>query len=113
MRIALFLCLFTLLACTTNKEKTRLSTDKMKVIIWQLMQVDEYFTRASLIDSSMKLKHKNIQFYQQVFDLNKVSSQQFYTTIDYLQKHPIEFKVVMDSVTAFSKREKMPAVTPQ
>lgn len=112
MRIALFLCLFTLLACNT-KEKTRLSTDKMKVIIWQLMQVDEYYTRASLIDSTMKLKHKNIQFYQQVFDLNKVSSQQFYSTIDYLQKHPIEFKVVMDSVTAFSKREKMPTVTPQ
>ena len=88
MRIALFLLLFTLLACTTKNEKSRLGTDKMKIIIWQLMQVDEYFTRESLIDSTMKLKHKNIQFYQQVFDLNKVSSQQFYTTIDYLQKHP-------------------------
>jgi hypothetical protein len=36
-----------------------------------------------------------------------VSSVQFYNTIDYLQKHPIEFKEVMDSVTALSKREKL------
>lgn len=114
MRNYITILLFSLLSCTTNhKEKEQLSTDKMKVIIWQLMQADEYYTRASLVDSSMKINKINIQLYQQIFDLNKVSSQQFYNTIDYLEKHPIQFKEVMDSVTALSKREKSPTITPQ
>jgi hypothetical protein len=85
----------------------------MKVVIWQLMQADEYYTRASLLDSTLKINRKNIQMYQQIFDLNKVSSVQFYNTIDYLEKHPIQFKEVMDSVTALSKREKLVTITPQ
>jgi hypothetical protein len=85
----------------------------MKLVIWQLMQADEYYTRASLLDSTMRINKKNIQLYQQIFDLNKVSSVQFYNTIDYLEKHPILFKEVMDSVTALSKREKSVTITPQ
>ena len=114
MKNCLTILLFSLLSCTTSdKEKQQLSTDKMKVIIWQLMQADEYYTRASLVDSTMKINKKNIQLYQQIFDLNKVSSVQFYNTIDYLQKHPIQFKVVMDSVTELSKREKLVPIVPQ
>ncbi len=107
MKYYLTILLFSLLSCTSNvTNKEQLSTDKMKAVIWQLMQADEYYTRASLLDSTMKINRKNIQMYQQIFDLNKVSSQQFYNTIDYLEKHPIQFKEVMDSVTALSKREK-------
>lgn len=114
MKNYLTILLFTLLSCTpSNKDKAQLSTDKMKVVIWQLMQADEYYTRASLLDSTLKINRKNIQMYQQIFDLNKVSSVQFYNTIDYLEKHPIQFKEVMDSVTALSKREKSVAITPQ
>jgi hypothetical protein len=107
----LIILIFPLLSCNNNKEKAQLSTDKMKVIIWQLMQADEYYTRASLLDSTMKINRKNVQMYQQIFDLNKVTSVQFYTTIGYLEQHPIEFKIVMDSVTALSKREKLPILT--
>lgn len=106
MKNCLTILLFSLLSCkTVDKEKQQLSTDKMKVVIWQLMQADEYYIRASLVDSTMKINKKNIQLYQQIFDLNKVSSVQFYNTIDYLEKHPIQFKEVMDSVMALSKRE--------
>jgi len=114
MRNCLTILLFSLLSCTSvDKEKQPLSTDKMKLVIWQLMQADEYYTRASLLDSTMRINKKNIQLYQQIFDLNKVSSVQFYNTIDYLEKHPILFKEVMDSVTALSKREKSVTITPQ
>ncbi len=114
MRNCLTILLFSLFSCTSvDKEKQPLSTDKMKLVIWQLMQADEYYTRASLLDSTMRINKKNIQLYQQIFDLNKVSSVQFYNTIDYLEKHPILFKEVMDSVTALSKREKSVTITPQ
>ena len=45
--------------------------------------------------------------YQQIFDLNKVDRVAFYHTIDYLERHPIEFKQLMDSANEVSKREKL------
>ena len=44
--------------------------------------------------------------YQQIFNLNKVDRIEFYNTINYLERHPIEFKQLMDSVSEVSKREK-------
>jgi hypothetical protein len=70
------------------------------------MQADEYYTRVAVVDSSWIADKKNIEFYQQIFDLNKVDRVEFYNTIDYLQRHPIEFKELMDSVNELSKREK-------
>ena len=78
----------------------------MKVIVWQLMQADEYYSRASLLDTTWKLSKKNVQMYQQIFNLNKVDRIEFYNTINYLERHPVEFKQLMDSVNEVSKREK-------
>ena len=80
--------------------------ETMQTVVWQLMQADEYYTRVSVIDSTWKADKKNVEFYQQIFDLNKVDRVEFYKTIDYLQRHPIEFKELIDSVNELSKREK-------
>jgi hypothetical protein len=78
----------------------------MKVVVWQLMEADDYYTRVSLLDSTWRLQRKNVEMYQQVFDLNKVDRVVFNNTINYLERHPIEFKRLMDSVNEVSKREK-------
>lgn len=100
------LLFITVVACGEKQQAGTIPINKMKVVVWQLMQVDEHYIRASTRDSTYKQTHKNIQFYQQIFDLNKVDRVQFYKQIDYLEKHPIEFKVLMDSVNELSKREK-------
>ncbi|MEY4052411.1 MAG: DUF4296 domain-containing protein [Chitinophagia bacterium] len=101
----IFFCI--LLGCQTKAAKDkRLDMKTMQTVVWQLMQADEYYTRVSLVDSTWKADKKNIEFYQQIFDLNKVDRVDFYNTIDYLQRHPIEFKELMDSVNELSKREK-------
>jgi hypothetical protein len=101
----LFSCI--ILGCQTKSAKDRLVDMKtMQTVVWQLMQADEYYTRVSVVDSTWKADKKNIEFYQQIFDLNKVDRVEFYNTINYLQRHPIEFKELMDSVNELSKREK-------
>ncbi len=96
-----------LLACSNAEKANKLIDMKtMQTVVWQLMQVDEYYTRISVVDSTWKADKKNVEFYQQIFDLNKVDRNDFYHTIEYLQKHPIEFKKLMDSVNELSKREK-------
>ncbi len=106
-------CLYIILSiaflssCVKDRKKEgEIPLDKMKVVVWQLMKADEYFTRKSLADSTWKNTRKNVQFYQQIFDLNKVDRAQFYQQINYLETHPVEFKVLMDSVSELSKREK-------
>ena len=109
----IIVCLFLFSCQSANDSKSMVSKDKMKVIVWQLMQADEYYTRNSLVDSTWRTGRKNVEFYQQIFDLNKVSREQFYATMSYLEKHPIEFKVFMDSVNEFSKREKTDTIVAQ
>jgi hypothetical protein len=99
--------LFIFMGCAQQESKENIiPVDKMKVVIWQLMKADEVYTRASGKDSTFKIQHKNVQYYQQIFDLNKVDRVQFYKQMDYYSKHPVDFKMVMDSVNEVSKREK-------
>lgn len=98
---------FILWGCQNKAAKDKLVDRKtMQTVVWQLMQADEYYTRVSVIDSTWKVDKKNVEFYQQIFDLNKVDRVEFYNTIDYLQRHPTEFKELIDSVNELSKREK-------
>jgi hypothetical protein len=91
-----------------SKSVSVIPIDKMKVVVFQLMKADEHFSRVSSVDSTWKTQNKNVQFYQQIFDFNKIDRAQFYKEIEYLEKHPVEFKVLMDSVNELSKREKIP-----
>ncbi len=107
MRNSVFLFLLLMSSCKLlEPKKVHLDINKMKIIVWQLMQADEYYTRASLMDSTLRLNKKNVQMYQQIFTINKVDRIDFYNTIDYLERHRIEFKQLMDSVNEVSKREK-------
>jgi hypothetical protein len=89
-----------------TQQSAQMDINKMKIVVWQLMQVDEYYAKVSLLDSTWKLNRKNVEMYQQVFDLNKIERSTFYKTMNYLERHPVEFKRLMDSVNEVSKREK-------
>jgi hypothetical protein len=90
-----------------DQPKNMVPFDKMKVILFQLMRADEYYTRTVSADTAMQLERKNIQFYKQIFEMNKVDRNDFFATLTYLQKKPIEFKELMDSAYELSKREKL------
>jgi hypothetical protein len=83
----------------------------MQQTVWQLMQVDEYLTRQIQTDTTIQPSLQKATYYQRVFNINKVDRVQFYATMDYLDKHPVEMKVLMDSVEALSKREKLALIT--
>jgi hypothetical protein len=109
MKKALCIGMVFLVACSakkTNKE-VLLPFKTMQQTVWQLMQVDEYLTRQIETDTTIQPSKEKAKNYQLVFDLNKVDRVQFYATMDYLDKHPVELKELMDSVEALSKREKL------
>ena len=53
MRISIFFIVLLLSSCKwLEPKKPQLDINKMKVIVWQLMQADEYYSRASLLDTT-------------------------------------------------------------
>ncbi len=99
-------------ACNTEKTSTEtlLPVETMQKTVWQLMQVDEYLSRQLQVDTTLNPSLEKAKYYQRVFNLNKVDRVQFYKTMDYLDQHPVEMKLLMDSVEALSKREKLEQV---
>jgi hypothetical protein len=94
-------------ACSPSKKQTNsIELDKMKLVVWQLMKADEFYIRSSVTDSTVIPSKKNVQYYQQIFDLYKIDRVAFYKDIEFYESHPIEFKILMDSVNELSKREK-------
>ena len=106
-KIFIILCIFIISCQDKEQPKNLVPFDKMKVVLYQLMKADEYYTRSVSADTAMQLEKKNIQFYKQIFELNKVDRNDFFETLTYLQKRPIEFKELMDSTYELSKREKL------
>lgn len=98
-----------LAACASEKSQkdALLPIKTMQQTVWQLMQVDEYLSRKIQADTTIEPSLEKANYYQRVFDLNKVARVQFYATMSYLDKHPVALKELMDSVEALSKREKL------
>ena len=94
-------------ALTKTEKQQLLPLKTMQQTVWHLIMVDEYLSRKIQSDSTIQPTLVRAQKYQQVFNLNKVDRIQFYATMDYLDKHPVELKELMDSVEALSKREKL------
>jgi hypothetical protein len=109
MKKVLCIGILFLVACSAKKanKEVMLPFKTMQQTVWQLMQVDEYLSRQIETDTTFQPSNEKAKYYQRVFDLNKVNRVQFYTTMDYLDKHPVELKELMDSVEALSKREKL------
>ena len=96
-------------ACSSKKAEKEaiLPIKTMQQTVWQLMKVDEYLSRQIQTDTTIQPSLLKAQHYQQVFNLNKVDRLQFYATMEYLSKRPLEMKLLLDSVEALSKREKI------
>ena len=107
-----FLCPIMLLClgwmgCRSSAGKTKpLVLDTMKVIMWDMLRADEWYIRLSIKDSTLKTKKENIRLYEQVFAIHGVTKDQFYNSFKYYEAHPVECKVLLDSVEAFANREK-------
>jgi hypothetical protein len=93
------------LACN-NKSKDNLPINSMKLIIWDMMKADEWFVQTTIKDTLHLRKKENIELYEQVFAIHKTNRKQFYNSYKFYQTHPDQLKILMDSITALSNREK-------
>ncbi|MFP5040938.1 DUF4296 domain-containing protein [Parasediminibacterium sp. JCM 36343] len=90
-----------------NKNNTVLQIPDMKFVMWDMVMADNLFGQMAIKDSLARPQKKNIALYQKVFEHNNTTREQFYNSYKYYQMHPLEMKILFDSVEAYGARVKV------
>jgi hypothetical protein len=99
---------FAFAACTTEDTrvpKDILPADKMKIIVWDMMQAGAYASYLKEQDSS--IKSLNTAYLAEVLKLHNISKADFFKSFNFYQAHPILNQQLFDSVSAYGQRQKM------
>ncbi len=100
------LCVF-LVACASERtEKKHLPIDKMKLVMWDLIKAGEWEFQIVARDSMMRKKKEDIRLYAQVFSIHGLTREQFFESYKYYETHPVDYKILVDSLEAYATREK-------
>ncbi len=105
--------IFVLIACKgpSSVPSSILGYDEMKGIMWDMAQVDEFAT-VYVHGTPEKVKHENLLMYQKVFVLHKISNDEFTKSYSFYKTHPIQQKILMDSLIQFSNRQRLDRYIP-
>jgi hypothetical protein len=103
-------CVAFCFACTPADKKIPpdiLPIDTMKVLIWEMTQAGEY--AGYLRERDTTIKSLNTAYFSAVLKLHHLEKNKFYTSFHFYQAHPTINKILMDSVSAYSSRQRTEA----
>ena len=109
MRLALpFLVLFAIACTNTTKTPTSvISKQKMEAVLWDLIQADRFSTLFLARDSAeVNISLENIKLYQQVFQVHKISKDDFIKSYKFYLSRPDITKVIFDSIAVKAERQR-------
>ena len=96
---------FVIIACSEGKvPKNVLSQQKMEAVLWDVLLADqtaEYYIQK---DSSINALEKHAGLYQQLFQIHKISKEDFKRSLQFYEGHPQLLKPVLDSLQKRSER---------
>ena len=104
MRWLIIGCLITIFISCGKNHNSILSVNEMKIVMWDMFNADNWYNQIAIKDSTAFKNRKNVALYQQVFQKDGVTREQFYTSYKYYQSHPDKMKVLLDSVEAYGER---------
>jgi len=116
MRIFLPL-LFLLLVISCGKKdrvpKGVLSKEKMEVVLWDMIQADEFLKDYVYKNDSTRIDtvESSIGVYERVLALNKTTRKEFDSSFNYYRRHPQMMKTILDSINAKHQSELPPQTT--
>lgn len=99
----LLLLMITAAACG-KKQKKYLDLNKMKVVMWDITQADEFASYYIRKDTTRNLQAATDSLYAKVFALHGITSAQFRNSFDYYRNNPGKYKILLDSLTQYSNR---------
>ena len=109
----IIICLYSILtififSCNRKYKKMEvLPFDTIKVVMWDLLNAEEFNNILIIKDSTLKKTKNNLKLYQQVFFMHHLSKEQFYYSYQFYEQHPDQFKTLMDSVSTYGPRQRV------
>lgn len=105
-RIFVVLMMICAMAACRSSSNYILHPDTMKVVMWDMLKVDEAYTRMTVKDSLHRLHSESFRMYEEVYALHHITKKQFDSTYKYYEAHPVEFKTLLDSLESYAQRER-------
>ncbi len=106
MKKLIFYTLFVLIFASCSSNKKTIPIQKMKLVMWDIINADEWMKFAAAKDSTISIKKENIALYNKIFALHKISKDEFYNSYSYYENHPNEMKILLDSISAFGIKKR-------
>ena len=106
--------LLTVVGCTDKDEipSTVLPKQKMEKVLWDMIVADRFAAMYVYKDSVKKnVKIETLKLYEQVFQINKISKDQFVKSFNFYLSRPDISKVMFDSLSARSARRQADVFT--
>jgi hypothetical protein len=96
---SLTLLLLFIFSCS-NKEKRLavLPANKMKEVMWDMIRADQYVSDFIMKDSTRNKKNESIKLYDEIFQIHKITREQFKKSLDYYSSRPDLLKPIIDSL---------------
>ncbi len=110
MKVVSFIMMtFILFGCTntTKVPDDILPKTKMELVLWDIIQAERFSSLYLLKDSAKRsVQLEKFKLYHQVFDLHKVSKDDFIKSYKYYLGRPDLAKVIADSMSAKAERQR-------
>lgn len=109
MRLVLIALFIMMVARCTDKTRVPadiLPKDKMRDIMWDLMQVNEYAQNYLSKDTLKNYKKERTVLYQQVFNLHEINKSEFNKSLDYYMSRPDLTQAIFDTLAARQARHR-------
>ena len=97
--ISIFFC-FALGACSQQGTvpKDILPPQKMQLVLWDALLADETAEYYIQKDSSINVLTRHAELYEQVFQIHKISKEDFRRSLRFYESHPQLLKPIFDSL---------------
>lgn len=92
-----------LVSCKAKQQP--LDIDQMKVMVWDMVCSEQYALGITN-DSILKPEQRTIETFRKTFVQDKITKEQFYSSLRYYNEHPDQQKILFDSVIAYGTRQR-------
>lgn len=106
--IILLFLVYIFLSCNRKPEIKMevLPFDTMKIVIWELLNADEWNNLQLQKDTTLRRAKNNLKLYQKVFAIHHIDKDNFYYSYKFYEEHPDKMKTLMDTLSSFSQKQK-------
>jgi len=108
MRFFCLLCVTIMMAACANDSKMPkdvIPQQKMKEVLFDVLRAQEYASTKYGFDTLAVNKNMAVML-QQVFEIHKISKENFYDSFQYYEAHPDKNKELFDSLTAYTAQKR-------